>query len=206
MNNFIITIARGYGSGGKEIAIKLSKALGIKYYDRDLIRKASEETGINEALFNLADETCKKNPFRKYTTQEILKPDSSDYLSKENLFNLQAQVIRNIAESQESCVIVGRCAHHILKDNEAVVRVYIHADDKTCIDNIKARNGVTDSEAVELIDKFNTERAEYHRYFTKLEWNDIRNYDICLNTSKADVDKCVKIIISYLHIMQELER
>ena len=206
MDNYIITIARGYGSGGQEIAKKLSRILGIKYYDRELIRKASDKTGVNEALFNLADETHKKNPFRKYTTQEVLKPDDTDYLSKENLFNMQAQVIREIAEQNESCVIVGRCAHHILKDNEAVVRVYIHADYETCIENIKERNGVTDSEAAELIDKFDTERAQYHKYFTNMEWNDIRNYDLSLNTSKADIDKCVKIIISYLHIMQGLEK
>lgn len=206
MENYIITIARGYGSGGKEIAVKLSKALGIKYYDRELIRKASEQTGINEALFNLADETHKKTPFRKYTSQDVLTPESNDYLSKENLFNLQAQVIREIAANKESCVIVGRCAHHILKDNDAVIKVHIHADEETCIETVKERNGLTDEEAVILIKKINAERAAYHRYYTTLEWNDIRNYDICLNTSRADIDKCVQIIISYLHILQGLEK
>ena len=205
MKDYIITIARGYGSGGKQIAIRLAKALGIKYYDRDLIRKASEETGINEALFNLADETYKKKFFRRYTTQKTVSPESSDYLSQENLFNLQAQIIKKIADSGEPAIIVGRCAHHILKDRPNVIKVYIHADHERCMENVKALNGVTDAEAEALISKFDTERAQYHKYFTNTDWSDVRNYDICLNTSQIDFDKCVQIIISYLKIMDELE-
>ena len=205
MENYIITIARDYGSGGKQIATRLAKTLGIQFYDRELIRKASDQTGINEALFNLVDETYKKKPFQKYTTREILRPDSNDYLSQENLFNIQAEVIRQIAESGQPAVILGRCAHYILKDRPNVVKVYIHADHDKCMENIKALNGVNDAEAEALIRKFDTERAEYHRYFTNRDKSDVRNYDICLNTSKVDVDKCVQIIISYLKIMENLD-
>ena len=69
MKSFVITISRGYGSGGKTVAKTLAKQLGIKYYDRDLIRKASEDTGINEALFNLADEKPRGLGFKKYTSR-----------------------------------------------------------------------------------------------------------------------------------------
>lgn len=205
MDKFVITISRSYGSGGKQIAIRLAKALGVKYYDRDLIKHVSEKTGINEALFNLADETHKnRNPFKKYLSKKSVTPDSDDYLSKENLFNLQADYIRQLADSDESCIIVGRCANHTLRDYNNVVNVFIHADHRHCIENVKEYNGVNDAEAEVLIEKFDRERANYHKYFTNSEWNDARNYDVCLDTSKVDFDKCVKIIIEYLKIKQGL--
>ena len=108
MDSFIITIARGYGSGGKQIAMRLAKTLGVKYYDRELIRMASEQHGINEALFNLADETHSANPFaKKYTSTEITPPSSDGFLSKNNLFNMQADIIKKLAASGESCIIEG---------------------------------------------------------------------------------------------------
>ena len=100
MESFIITIARGYGSGGKNIAMGLAKTLGIKYYDRELIRLASDQHGINEALFNLADETHSASPFaKKYTSSEIESPDSDSFLSQNNLFNMQAATRRRLTES-----------------------------------------------------------------------------------------------------------
>ena len=205
MDKFVITISRSYGSGGKQIAMRLAKALDVKYYDRDLIKLVSEKTGINEALFNLADETRKsKNPFKKYTIKKSLTPDSDDYLSAENLFNLQADFIRQLADGDESCIIIGRCANHVLRDYKNVVNVFIHADHSHCIENVKEYNGVNNVEAEALIEKFDKERANYHKYFTDSEWNDARNYDVCLDTSKMDFDKCVKIIVDYLKIKQGL--
>ena len=207
MESFIITIARGYGSGGKQIAIRLAKALGVKYYDRELIRMASEHHGVNEALFNLADETHSANPFaKKYTSTEIAPPSSDEFLSKNNLFNMQADIIKQLAASGESCIIVGRCAHHILKDNPNGVKVFIHADLPHCIENVKEYNGVDDAEAKALIAKFDKERAQYHKHFTNMEWNDARNYDVCLNTSKVSFDKCVDIIVNYLEIIKDMEK
>lgn len=207
MESFIITIARGYGSGGKQIAMGLAKTLGVKYYDRELIRLASDHHGINEALFNLADETHSPGPFaRKYTSSEIESPDSDSFLSQNNLFNMQADIIRKLADSGDSCIIVGRCAHHVLKDYPNVVKVFIHADIDRCIENVKEYNGVDDAEAKTLIEKIDKERAQYHRHFTKMEWNDARNYDLCLNTSKVSVEQCIKIIVSYLDIVKDIEK
>ncbi|MBR5229250.1 MAG: cytidylate kinase-like family protein [Firmicutes bacterium] len=205
MDKFVITIARSYGSGGKQIAMRLAEALDVKYYDRELIKLVSEQTGINEALFNLTDETRKsKNPFKKYINKKSVTPDNDEYLSSENLFNLQADYIRKLADNDQSCIIVGRCANHVLRDYKNVVNVFIHADHKNCIENVKEYNGVDDAEAKILIEKFDRERANYHKYFTDSEWNDARNYDVCLDTSKVDFDKCVKIIIEYLKIKQGL--
>lgn len=200
MEKHIITIARGFGSGGKTIAQMLSKTLDIAYYDRELIRLASENSGINEALFNLVDETHKLNLFKKYDNQKILSPDSEDFLSKENLFNFQAEIIRGLADQDTSSIIVGRCAHYLLRDRDDVIRVFIHAEQDHCVKRIMERYGIDEKEATRLVAKTDKARAQYHKYFTKTEWNDARNYDLCLNTSIMSDEECVRMIIEYLKI------
>ena len=118
MDNFVITIARQYGSGGRTIGEELAKKLGISYYDKDIIRMASEESGIHEQLFGRADEnvSTKQRFFAKSGIYkgELIPPQSKDFTSDENLFNYQAKIIRQLAET-ESCVIIGRCANMILE-------------------------------------------------------------------------------------------
>ena len=114
MERFIITVARETGSGGHNVTRRLSKALGIPYYDRDLLRKASEVSGIHERLFGAADERIGLREMlsaaEKVYTGEILPPDSDDYISTRNLFSFQAKIIKELADS-ESCGILGRCAN-----------------------------------------------------------------------------------------------
>ena len=119
--NIVITISRQYGSGGKTVGEMLSKKLGFHYYDRELMRLASEESGINETLFASVDETVKNNglfkPSKNIYEGQLISPESDDFTSDDNLFNYQAMIIRKLAE-QQSCIIVGRCADFILKDYE----------------------------------------------------------------------------------------
>ena len=111
MKPFVITVARGYGSGGKTIGKMLAEDLGVKYYDMELLRLASDESGINEHLFAEVDEKLKTprlfKPRKSAYTGEVIPPDSEDFVSDQNLFNYQAKVIRDLAE-KESCVIIGR--------------------------------------------------------------------------------------------------
>ena len=131
MDNFVITIARQYGSGGRTVGEMLAKKLGIGYYDKDIIRMASEDSGIHETLFGGVDEysSAKKPLFGKngIYSGELISPQSKDFTSDENLFNYQAKIIRELA-GKESCVIIGRCSNYILKDYPNVLRVFIHAD------------------------------------------------------------------------------
>ena len=131
MKNYVITIARGYGSGGRTIGKMLAKELDIHYYDQELLRMASDESGISESLFARADEKLKtpvlfKAGRKSAYTGEIIPPDSVDFTSEQNLFNYQAKVIRDLAE-KESCVMAGRCADYILGERENVLRLYVHA-------------------------------------------------------------------------------
>ena len=130
MGRFVITVARETGSGGHNITRKLSDALGVPYYDRDLLRKASEVSGIHEQLFGAADERIGLRQMlsaaEKVYTGEILPPDSDDYISTRNLFSFQAKIIKELAET-ENCIILGRCANYLLMDKPYVLKLFIHA-------------------------------------------------------------------------------
>lgn len=199
---FIVTIARGYGSGGRTIGKMLADRLGVKFYDKDLIRMASDVSGINESLFGQSDEKTRSGVFGKPGVYkgEVIAPGKSGFISEENLFNYQAMVIKQIA-GEGSCVIVGRCADYVLRDDPSVVRVFIYADEEACIKNAADVKGITDRrEAIKTIASTDKERAAYYKAHTGREWIDARNYDLCLNSGDLGFDKCVEIITNFIGI------
>lgn len=202
MEKTVITIARGYGSGGRILGMKLAEKLGVHFYDRDLIRKASEESGINEALFGENDEKLKKNPlFRivgKHYNGQVLPPRDADFTSDKNLFNIQAKIIKDLADT-ESCVIIGRCADYVLKDYDHVIKLYFYAPLDDCIKRVIETYGGNETEAVKKIHKHDKYRAEYYKYYTGRDWNDATNYDFCLNTASMSYEKLIEIVMNYIN-------
>lgn len=201
MDKFIITIARGFGSGGRTIGKMLSKRLGVEFYDKDIIKLASEESGINEALFGQSDEKTKGGLGKRSVYKgEVISPDKKAFTSEENLFNYTAKVIKKLAE-EKSCIIVGRCADFILKDCKEAVRVFVWADEENCVKNAAEVKGIVDrKEALKTIAATDKSRAEYYKAHTGKNWNDARNYDVCLNSGDLGFEKCVDIIESYIKI------
>lgn len=201
MDNIVITIARQYGSGGKTIGAMLARDLGINCYSREILKMASEESGINERLFGQADERVKIASWFKVLKKpyegELLPPESSGFVSDENLFNYQAKVIKDLAE-KESCVIVGRCADFVLKDYPNVMSVFIHADKDFCMERSLERNSMTRPEMERFIEKTDKYRGDFYRYYTGHQWEDARNYDLCLNSGKLGFEKCVEAIKGYM--------
>lgn len=202
MDKFIVTIARGYGSGGRTIGKMLADKLGAQFYDKELLRLASDASGINEALFGESDEKTSSGVFRKPKVYkgEVISPSESKFTSEENLFNYQAMVIKRLA-AEHSCVIVGRCADYVLKDDPSVVRVFVYADEENCIKNVAEVRGITDrKEAIRRIASIDKERAAYYKAHTGREWIDARNYDLCLNSGNLGFEKCVDIISDFINI------
>lgn len=202
-NKVVITIARQYGSGGRTVGEMLSKDMGIHYYDKELIKLASEESGINERLFVNADEKIKMTKLFKmvkniYTGQLIL-PESDDFVSDKNLFNYQAKVIKNLAE-EESCVIVGRCADYVLKDYDNVLSVFVHAPKDYCMEQAAKKVSMPSKELEKYIAKIDKRRADYYKFYTGREWTDARNYDLCLDSSKLGFERCVEEIKAYIKV------
>ena len=201
----VITIARGYGSGGRQLGLRLADTLGIHCYDRELIRMASEESGINEALFGENDERIKKSPLfgivKKHYRGQLLPPMDADFTSDDNLFGYQAKVIRDLAEA-ESCIIIGRCADYILREYDHVIKLYFYAPFDDCIQRVIDTYGGTEEEAKKKIEKHDKYRAEYYKYYTGRDWNDARNYDFCLNTASMSYEKLIQIVTAYIETMQ----
>ena len=131
MKRVVITINRQYGSGGKTIGYMLAEKLGIPCYSREILQRASEESGINESMFNARDERLKRLPKFLLSTNvysgELLPPESKEFTSDQNLFNYEAEVIKKYA-AEGSCVLIGRCADFVLKDDPDMISVYVHAD------------------------------------------------------------------------------
>ncbi|MCM1334900.1 MAG: cytidylate kinase-like family protein [Bacteroides sp.] len=206
MERFVITIARGYGSGGRRVGGLLARELGIKYYDGERINAlASEKSGISEELFNLADERVKSGVFSRPKQYDgtLITPDSKKFTSEDNLFNYQAQVMKELAAA-ESCVIVGRCADHVLKGTKNLFRLFIHADPETCIRNTMEVTGIASREEAErLIKKTDREREIYYKARTGRDWNFVGNYDLILDTTDMDFETCKKIICGYVKIRMD---
>jgi cytidylate kinase len=205
MEKYVITIARQYGSGGRTIGEMLADKLGIHFYDKELMKLASEDSGINERLFNTADEKVKQSVFSKMFktekayTGEVISPESGGFISDDNLFNYQAKVVKELAE-RENCVIVGRCADYVLKDYDHVLSVFIHGPKDFCMQEAAKKINLTGKELERFIAKTDKERADYYKYYTGREWTDARNYDLCLDSSKLGFERCVDEIIAYMNV------
>ncbi|MDY4669188.1 MAG: cytidylate kinase-like family protein [Oliverpabstia sp.] len=206
MEKIIVTIARQYGSGGKTIGAMLAKDLGINCYSQEILKMASEESGINERLFGQTDEKLKLSswfkPLKRPYEGELIPPESSGFVSDENLFNYQAKVIKDLAES-ESCVIVGRCADYVLRNYPNVMSVFIHADKDFCMERALERNSMTRKEMEKFIAKTDKYRGDFYKYYTGREWTDARNYHLCLDSGKLGFEKCVEEIKAYMKIRFE---
>ena len=204
MENVVITISRQYGSGGKTIAAMLAQKLGVNCYSREILKMASDDSGINEALFGQTDEKLKKSPLFRIARKNpykggVIPPESADFVSDDNLFNYQAKVIKELAQ-KESCVIVGRCASYILKDYPNVLSVFVHADEEFCLKCAMERNSMSEKEMLRYIERTDKYRSDYYFYHTGKKWADARNYDLCLNSGKLGFEKCVEEIEAYAKI------
>lgn len=202
MERFIITVARETGSGGHNITRKLSDALNVPYYDRDLLRRASEVSGINEGLFGQADERIGFKEMisaaEKVYTGDILPPDSDDYISTANLFAFQAKIIKELAQ-QESCIILGRCGNYLLDGGDGVLRVFIHAPLESRIARVASYSlAWSEREVARYIRVEDKRRVAYYHYYTGEEWRDAGAYDLCLDSEKLGEDGCVQRIMQVL--------
>ncbi len=207
MGRFIVTIARGYGSGGRTIATKLAQELGVPCYDKELLRLASSQSGINELLFAKADEKLKNSLLfqiaKAVYTKDILPPDSDsedrsdDVISNDRLFAHQEKVLKGLAE-KGSFVVLGRCADYVLRDYPNLVRVFIHAPFEDCVAAEAKHSSLTLEEIKKYIRAVDKRRAEYYEHYTGRLWNDALNYDLCLNTSAIGRENCVGLIKEYL--------
>ena len=185
----IINVGRQFGSGGKEVAIRLGKRLGIPVYDNELISKAAQDSGFSPELFRKSDE--KRRPFSISSIfTGTFEPSTESYVSDKGLFQLQSEAIRHIAELG-SAVIVGRCSDYILRD------MFLTAPEQVRIGRIVERTGLSDEKAGSLITSMDRNRSEYYNYYTFGNWGVASNYDLCLDTSILGIGGTADFIIEF---------
>lgn len=207
MNNFVITIARQYGSGGREIGLKVGEILNVNAYGRELINMAAQKSGYSEDVLHMADE---KHPSSLLYTLAMgstlygMPNIRYDTPINDKLFAVQSDIIRSISE-KESAVFIGRCADYALKSKPSVLRVYIYAPMDKRIERICERNGVTKSEAKDLIEKTDKRRANYYNYYTGNKWGKYDNYDIILNSSAMGIEGSAELIAAASNIKFDID-
>ena len=204
----IITIGRQFGSGGHEIGATIAQDLGIKLYDKEILKRAAKDSGICEEFFEIHDETTSRSflysllmdshTFGRAYTSEAGIP------LNHQLFLEQFNAIKNIAE-EASCVIVGRCADYALAENTDVVNVFIYADIEKRIRRIARIYDMTDKQAKDIIMKNDKQRASYYNYYTNKTWGDAKSYDLCIDSGKLGIGGTAKVIEDYIKLKNKIE-
>ncbi|MBQ8676214.1 MAG: cytidylate kinase-like family protein [Bacteroidaceae bacterium] len=201
MENYVITIGRELGSGGKHIGELMAQQLNVPIYDNRLITIAAQESGINPALFEKADEVT-----NKVTASTVMRAITSPFqsvgnfydisLSNEALFKVQTDVINKKAET-ESCIIVGRCADYILRNHPRHLNIFVRANYDDRVKFICNRDNLTPAKARHLIDKTDNQRSEYHDFYCETNWGDSRAYDICVNSSLLGLEGTAQFLLDF---------
>lgn len=205
MENYVVTFARGFGTGGKEIASKLAKELGIHCYENRILTLASQMSGLDEQLFQEVNEKIHSHGGFASLLKGLPRARhyiarNEKFVSDDTLFRYQRQIIENLADT-ESCVIVGKCADWILRGRNNVVSIYIEAPRAFCVERTMEHMGVTEEVANATISHTDKYRADYYAYYTNGNyWTNPVNYDMTLNSEKMGIENCVKVIRNYLEI------
>lgn len=195
----IITIARQFGSGGREIGEALSKELGIKCYDKELISIAAKESGIDPEVFNDVDEKAANSLLYSLSVGLYsFGPYGSGQLPvNDRLYLLQHKIIKKLA-SENPCIFVGRCADYILGDRKDVIKLFIYADLDYRVKRAINEKGIKESKAEQTVLKTDKSRANYYNFYSDRKWGLTENYDLCINRTKLSTQQTVEVIKGYL--------
>ena len=194
-NGIVITIAREYGSGGRYIGKLVAEKLGIKLYDKNIIEKMSQETGLSEEY--IKDNEQKRTVFDNFNNGYYADLNNSD-----ELFIQESNFIKELAD-KESCVIVGRCADFILKDKRNVLKIFVSSSMENKIKRATEFYHMDENKAAKEIDRINKLRSNHYEYYTERGWENPSNYDICVNSDSIGIDNVVDLICSIVEKSKE---
>ena len=191
MSKRIITINRLYGSNGRQLGKILAQKLGIHYYDKELIRIASEKKGIPYDELLKVDEKRASQWRYPVDNPMQMQPQYHFFPMNDVLFQAESEIIQSLAE-KEDCVIIGRCANHILK--EKCSSVFIHAPFEYRVKNVMNRLDRTEKSSRAMIRKVDKERRSYYEYFTDERWLDMSQYDLCIDSSRFTPPQIIRML------------
>ena len=194
--NRIITIGREFGSGGRELGKRIAERLSIAYYDEEIITAIAKRS---ELAVSYVDQVLERRIHAYYpiTVANTFAAHQGDAVGEvtRSIYTAQTEIIREMAEKSD-CVIVGRCADHILADYRPL-RVFVYADMPAKLARCRAKSleeGLSDRELEKRIRKVDKDRAQYYRFYTGLTWGDRNNYDLCVNTTGLSLAELAGLI------------
>lgn len=193
MKKYIIALGRQYGCGAREIGTKLSEKLGIPFYNKEIIKRASKDSGIDENLFKFYDEKPTRSFLYNVSTDGYVSMNNTGLALEDKIVQYQFDTIKKIAD-EGSCIIVGRCADYILRDNPNMLSVFLHADDDFRLNRIINQYGIDSKKALKEMKTTDKKRAKFHNFYSDNKWGDAAAYDISINVSALGIDKTVEII------------
>ena len=201
MDKYVITIGREYGSAGRQIGMQLADEFGIKCYDKELLARAAQDSGMAEELFHNHDE----KPTNSFLYSLVMDTYSMGYSTSsfvdiplnQKVFMAQYDSIKKLAQ-EENCIIVGRCADYALKDDPGLISIFIKANMNAKIKRIMRIYDYTESKARDTFIKTDKKRASYYNFYSNKKWADSRSYDLCIDSSELGIDNTVKFLKSYI--------
>ena len=195
----VITIGRQFGCGGRAICKRLSEELNIPFYDRELIEYAATKSGISPEVLEQYDEKATNSLLYSLSISAYSYAgtgmNNPNLPLNDQLFISQSEVIKQLAE-EGPCIILGRCSDYVLRDRDDVLKVFVHCDVDTRIENVSNRLGIPANKAKDIIKKTEKRRASYYNYYTHRKWGDLSYFDLAIN-SNLGLEKVVETIKSF---------
>ena len=206
MKNYVVTIARQYGSGGREVGQYLSTLTGYRFYDKDLIIMAAQKSGYSTDALTNVDEKAANSLLYTLALGSSVYNHGIEHVNmpiNDKLFVIQSEIIKDIAKKDEGAIIVGRCADYVLAGEKNLVKIYISADFDERVKTVMTRHGLTEAQAKDNIVKTDKRRANYYSYYTGEKWGKADKYDLVVSTSTIGVKGAAKLIQSYLRMLDD---
>lgn len=199
MKKCIITIGRQCGSGGHTIGKAVAEQLGVPFYDKKLVQIVAERSGLSAETIKREGEYSSTSLFNSVSTRGYSAYNASqrhDMVLPDQINAYQTELIKELAE-KGSCVIVGRCADYILQDRHDCLHIFISGALTDRISRVIAEHGIAPATAESHVKSRDKKRGDYYKHITDHKWGLAENYDLCLNSSKLGIDRCVEIICNY---------
>ena len=189
----IITVGRESGSGGHIIAVKLAEHFGIQLLDSNILAEVAKKSNASEEYLKKYDESARNLFFSRTVNGFSNSPE-------EIIAQMQFDYIKQKSDAGESFVVIGRCADYILRENPALVRVFVLGDTEAKIKRTAEREGISEEKAKIRMEQADKRRKYFHNTHSENKWGDSRSYDITVNSSKLGLDSTAELLIKYIEL------
>lgn len=198
-DDLVLTISREYGSNGLYIGEALARKLDCAFYDKNLIERAAEKSGIPRETFEKESEAVKSTIAQLFSHTTGTAVGIDNMPAADRVFLAESAIIRDVAE-EGSCVIVGRCADYVLSDRPNVVNLFFYSSLEKRIERISQFNKITPEEAAAEIRKTDKSRCNHYQHYTDRKWGRAENFDLCICTDDLTVENAANLVVEYLKI------